>query len=725
MSVLRPFILCGGSGTRLWPVSTPQQPKQFHALTGARSMIAETAARLPAALETGASGTITLAPAAAVAGARWRESLNAHLSGGAMVLEPVARNSGPAVAGAALCADADDLVLILPADHHIADVPAFHEALARGAEAAADGALITFGIRPDHAATGYGYIELASPEAAQARFAPARAFVEKPARDVAETYLAGGRHLWNAGIFLFRAGAMITALEHHAPDILTAVRAALPAAGPMAPGEARAMTRDAFATAPSISIDYAVMEKAGHVHVVPVSMGWSDLGDFRALKALHGAGGDSVLIGPAAEDQGADNFIFSTGPRVAVRGLSGIAVAASPDGVLVTALDQAAEIRSAVEGASRSYAPNLNPVLARRARAWVYGRMLPAWAQAGWDPVHGGFVETLTRAGAPNLAQPRRGRVAPRQIFTFATALMHGWDQDGAASRLVDQGLEFLDGRARSPKGGWAHVLDGSGAVSDARRDLYDHAFVALGAARAFQATGDVRAERIALEAFSVIDSTQTHDAPGWASPETAPGLKQSNPHMHMLEASLVWFEASGDPDARARIETLAWLFEAHMFDAASGAVGEDYHPDWTPVGDAASARIEPGHCYEWAWLLAEAQRLTGRDTASWSRRLIGFADTYGRCPDRFTLDAVTASGAPFHTTARAWPQLERIRARLRFPETAAPGEAERELATFMDAYIDESCAAWCDRRQPDGCMPMDYLPASMPYHFMTALGGL
>lgn len=720
MTMMRPFILCGGSGTRLWPVSTPERPKQFHALSGARSMIAETAARLPAAL-----GTVTLAPAAAVAGARWRSALAAHLPGGAMILEPVARNSGPAVAAAALCAAGDDLVLILPADHHIADLAAFHEALARGVAAAADGALVTFGIRPDHAATGYGYIELASPEAAREPFAPAQAFVEKPVREIAEAYLAGGRHLWNAGIFLFRAGAMIEALERHAPDILTAVRAALPAAGPLAPGEARALSRDAFVRAPSISIDYAVMEKAQRVHVTPASIGWSDLGDFRALKALHGLDADSVLIGPAAQSHASGNLIFSTGPRVAVRGVSGIAVAASPDGVLVTALDEAAEIRSAVEAASRSYAPNLNPDLAARVRTWVYARMLPAWTAAGWDPVHGGFVETLTRTGAPNLAQPRRGRVAPRQVFAFATALMHGWDKDGAASRLIDQGLDFLDGRARSPYGGWAHVLDGSGVVSDPRRDLYDHAFVALGAARAFQATGDARAERLAREAFAVIDATQRNGGPGWASPETAPGLKQSNPHMHMLEASLVWFEASGDPQARARIETLCWLFEAFMFDPATGAVGEDYEADWSPAPGAAGARIEPGHCYEWAWLLAEAQRLTGRDTASWSRRLIGFADAHGRGRDGFTLDAVASDGTPMAATARAWPQLERIRARLRFPETAAPGEAGRELAGFMAAYIDEASLAWCDRREADGCAPMDYLPASMPYHFMTALGGL
>jgi len=720
MTTMRPFILCGGSGTRLWPVSTPERPKQFHALSGARSMIAETAARLPAQI-----GAITLAPAAAVAGARWRSALRAHLPAGAMVLEPLARNSGPAVAAAALCADADDLVLILPADHHIADVPAFHEALARGAAAAGDGALVTFGIRPDHAATGYGYIELASPQAAQAAFAPAQRFVEKPAREVAKAYLAGERHLWNAGIFLFRASAMIAALERHAPEILAAVRTALPAAGPLAPGEARALEREAFVRAPSISIDYAVMEKAEHVHVVPVSMGWSDLGDFRALKALHGAGEASVLIGPAAEDNGSGNFIFTTGPRVAVRGLSGVAVAASPDGVLVTSLDQAADIRSAVEAASRRYAPNLDPGLAERARNWVFGQMLPAWAAAGWDPVHGGFVETLTRKGAPNLAQPRRGRVAPRQVFTFATALMLGWDREGLASRMVDQGLDYLDGPARSPDGGWAHVLDGSGGVADPRRDLYDHAFMALGGARAFQATGDERAGRIAREAFAVIDEFMRDGLPGWAGAETAPGLKQSNPHMHMLEASLIWFEASGDQDAHDRIETLAWLFEAYMFDCASGAVDEDFNADWTRADGEAGARVEPGHCYEWAWLLSEAQRLTGRDTASWSRRLIKFADTFGRGPDGLTWDAVTADGSVLRPTRRAWPQLERIRARLRFPETAAPGEAGRELDAFLSAYVREGSPDWCDRLDANGCAEADYLPASMPYHFMTALGGL
>ena len=715
--MIRPFILCGGSGSRLWPISTSGRPKQFHALSGARSMISETAIRLPDAVD-----GMELAPAVAVGGVRWRQELSVHLPDAPQILEPLARNSGPAVAAAALCADADDIILIMPSDHHIADISAFHEALVRGAEAARQNALVTFGIRPDHAATGYGYIELSSVESVDERVALAKRFVEKPTLSVAEAYLASGLHLWNAGIFLFRAKDMISLLEHNAPDILDAVRKSMPENGPLKPREARLLDREHFASAPSISIDYAVLEKADRVLVVPVSMGWSDLGDFRALKALYGLEGRSVIIGPAVEEECSANFIFSSGPRIAVKGLSEVAIVASPDGVLVTAIDQAPEIREVVKSADRIYPPNLDAAVAERTRNWLTKQMLPKWALRGWDDVNRGFVETLSYDGVANLDTPRRGRVAPRQLFTFATALMHGWDEGGAASRLVDQGLDFLNGPARSPRGGWAHKLHGSGGVADARRDLYDHAFVAIGAARAFQAIGEERAERIAIEAFGLIDEVMRDGLPGWASPETARGLKQSNPHMHFLEANLIWFEASGDADAGARIETIAMLFEAFMFDPAKNVVGEEFDSDWGRATGEAGSRIEPGHCYEWAWLLAEVQRLTGRDTASWSRRLIDFADNQGLGLDGFSYDAVTAEGDVLRSTRRAWPQLERIRARLRFPETAPPGEASREIDAFLSRYVNEDGYTWNDCLDESGNVISGELPASMPYHFVTAL---
>jgi mannose-1-phosphate guanylyltransferase/mannose-6-phosphate isomerase len=717
---LRPFILCGGSGTRLWPLSTREMPKQFHALSGQHAMISETARRLPDGI-----GGLPIASVVAVAGVQWRDLLRQHLPEAGMLLEPFGRNSGPAVAAAALSASEDDLILILPADHHIGNVPAFHEALSRAVEAAATGALVAFGIHPKHAATGYGYIELETPADAASRMAPVVRFVEKPDAAKAQSFVDGGRHLWNAGIFLFKASAMLQELRCHAPEILDSIRQSLPCLGPLSDREERTFQRKAFGYAPSISIDYAIMEKAGNVTVVPVTMDWTDLGDFRALHAIRAPLGDSLLNGPAAETHSRGNLIYSTGPRIAVHGLEGIVVAASADGVLVSTLEGAADIRSAVEAASRTTAPNFNSLLATKARTYIRDHMLPCWGRTGWDSQKGGFVEALSADLQPHLAQPRRGRVAPRQVFTFATALKLGWDMDGVASRLVDLGLGFMDGAARSPGGGWAHVLGPDNVALDTRRDLYDHAFIALGSARAFEATGDERAERLAVEAFEFIDTTMRDGRHGYANPEIAPGAKHANPHMHLLEANLVWYEASADPSARTRIDYLCSLFETYMFDNVHGAVREVFAADWSQPHDHAHAPIEPGHCYEWAWLLSEVQRLTGRDTASWSRRLIGFADRQGRDAQGFSFDGVSCGGTAVVPTRRLWPQLERFRARLRFPETASPGEAERELERIFELYLTEDSPRWHDRLEADGSPSASSLPASMPYHFMTALGGL
>jgi len=717
---VRPFILCGGSGTRLWPLSTREMPKQFHVLSGRHAMISETANRLPNNI----SGT-PVAPVVAIAGAQWRSLLRQHLPGAGFLLEPFGRNSAPAVAAAALSADSDDLVLILPADHHIGDVPAFHEALSRAVEAATTGALVTFGLHPEYAATGYGYIELNSTADAELPAAPVSRFVEKPDEPTAKAFLDGGRHLWNAGIFLFKASSMIEALEIHAPNILNSVRNSLPTTGPLSIGEERLFQRKSFSEAPSISIDYAIMEKADNVMVVPVAMDWTDLGDFRALHAICAPSGESLLSGPTAETGCRGNLVYSTGPRVAVHDLEGIVVAASPSGVLVSRLDSAAGIRGAVEAASRTTAPNFNPDLTARARAFIRDAMLPCWGEYGWDEKNGGFVEALAGDLCPQTEKPRRGRVAPRQVFTFSTALKIGWDKDGIASRLVDQGLKFIDGPARSPEGGWSHVLAPDQTPLDTRRDLYDHAFVALGTSRAFDATGDDTAERLAVEAFEFIDTYLRDDGPGYTSPETADGKKLANPHMHLLEASLVWYEASGDPIARDRIDLLCGLFESHMFDNRTGALDEVFEQDWSIDRAGECAPIEPGHCYEWAWLLSEVQRLTGRDTASWARRLILFADRFGRDEQGFSFDGVSRTGDPVLPTKRLWPQLERFRARLRFPETAAPGEADRELERLFALYLIEGTPSWYDRLEPDYAPSGTLLPASMPYHFMTALGAL
>lgn len=714
--MITPFILCGGAGTRLWPLSTSARPKPFLSLDGQVSMLAQTRARLGA----GADGQVAFAPVTAIGSARHASLLRAHLPDAALILEPVARDSAPAVALAALSAGPDALVLILPADHHIARPDAFTRALATGAAAAQAGRIVTFGIVPDHPATGYGYIRASGNQAVR----PVEAFVEKPDTPTAKTYLASGTYYWNAGIFLFRAGTMLAELEAHAPAILAAARGALAGATPGPVAGARLVDRAAFARAPAISIDYAVMEKTAHASIVPVDMGWSDVGDYAALHALGRQDGQgNVSCGPVVLDNVARSYVRSEGPVVAVSGVSGLAIAATPEAVIVTPLGAAAGIKPVVAAAQA--VSGLSPEAHHWARTWLFDACLPLWAAQAWDKDQGGFVETLTLEGKAQPQRERRMRVIPRQIFAFSQAARLGW-QPAEARRLAMLGLEYLDGPARSGNGGWVHRLDQSGTHTDPRRGLYDHAFVVLAGAAAYQAFGETRALDLALEALGFVESFMAGKAgEGYFDPEMDPGVRAANPHMHLLEACLALDAASGAPEALACAHSCVRRFEESFFHAASGAVIEELSGDWTR--GPGPWRTEPGHCHEWAWLLAEYEARTGHDLLSWRRRLIGFADRLGR--DRqsgFACNSVDTDGQVLDANRRLWPQLEMLRARLRHPGTAAPGEAERLLEALRASYFADACeGGWMDAYDREGRPLAGDIPASMLYHVMTAIGPL
>jgi len=693
MRVIRPVILCGGGGTRLWPLSTPRRPKQFLTLTGPHTMLEETAARV--------NDPSCFHRPLAIGAARHEALLREALPGADILLEPVGRNSAPPIAAACLMSAPDDLLLILPADHHIADVPAFLAAIRTGAEAAEAGRIITFGIRPDHPATGYGYIEADGGGPAR----PVMRFVEKPDLETAQSYLATGRFFWNAGIFLFKAHAMLSALEEHAPDILDAVKAAL---------KDKRLDRAAFSAVRGESIDYAVLEHARDIAVVPVSMGWSDLGDFRALHAAGCGGAERVVMeGHVSATDTSNAYIRAEGVRAAVHGLEDIAVIATPGNVLVTRLSDAAGIKQATarldDGAAFSADPDQRSWLAN----WLWGSLMPVWAQYAVDPATGGLIENLNLEGEPDRGSARRGRVAPRQLFAFARARRLGWNPDGAADHVIEAAYRFVDGPARAPSGGWAHKFDARGGIVDQSRDLYDHAFIALAGAE-LAALGDPRGRALAQEAFGFIDAFFLDaDHGGWRDRETAPDLKRANPHMHLLEASLAHYEAAHDPACLQRIDAICTLFERFMFDPATGAMIEDFKPDWSRLD---AARIEPGHCYEWAFLLHEAERLTGRDTASWRRRLIDYAETSG-VRGGLALDRTGDGPASF----RLWPQLERLRALAHTPRPGADMPAL--LERIIEDYLEPGPAhGWVDKLDAHGRPAADAVPASMLYHLMTAL---
>jgi mannose-1-phosphate guanylyltransferase/mannose-6-phosphate isomerase len=343
--VLVPVILSGGAGTRLWPLSRELYPKQLLRLVAERTMLQETVART--------EGLPELAPPIVVCNENHRFMVAEQLrelgtAPQAIVLEPQGRNTAPAAAIAALLvsggADADPVLLVLPADHVITDVPAFQAAVAGGRVAAEAGSLVTFGVVPDRAETGYGYIRRgAGPGPA---FTVAK-FVEKPDTATARGYVESGEYYWNSGMFMFRASAFLAELGRYAPVMLATCRAALAAAGRDL--DFLRLPAQEFASCPSDSIDYAVMEKTDRAVVVPLAAGWSDVGSWAALAdALPRDGEGNVTAGDVLTEDSSGCYLHSTSRLVAAVGLRDHVVVETKDAVLVAPRDRVQDVKELV-----------------------------------------------------------------------------------------------------------------------------------------------------------------------------------------------------------------------------------------------------------------------------------------------------------------------------------------------------------------------------------------
>lgn len=349
---ITPVILSGGAGTRLWPLSRRALPKQFLSLIGGRTMIQETALRVRGE---------AFAPPLIVCNAEHRflvaEQLRADgVEGVRIMLEPIGRGTAPAAAVAALQVAADDpegSVLLMPSDHAVMDYQAFCEGVTVAQRAAAGGALVTFGIRPSAPETGYGYIRAGAPLAGTAGAFVVAHFVEKPDRGKAQSYLESGAYYWNTGIFLFRAKTFLEELARLQPHMLECCRDALAYAHTdmdfIRLGEA------AFMANPSDSIDYAVMEKTASAVMVPVEMGWNDVGSWQSLWdiAAHDGGGNAVQ-GNVLTEKTKNSYLRSEGPLVAVVGVENLVVVATKDAVLISHRDSAQDVKKIVDQLEKS-----------------------------------------------------------------------------------------------------------------------------------------------------------------------------------------------------------------------------------------------------------------------------------------------------------------------------------------------------------------------------------
>ncbi len=317
MSLIIPVILCGGSGTRLWPLSRPARPKPFLPLLGDATLFEATLARC--------ADPALFAPPLVVTGAGLLGLVESQGRGAQAIVEPAAKNTAPAIALAAHRLPPDAVMLVCPSDHHIADVPAFHAAVRKAQGLAERGLLVAFGIAPTRPETGYGYIERGLPEGEGWRIAR---FIEKPPLADAEAYLAAGGFSWNGGIFMFRAGTFLDELAKYRPEMAAAVTD--PAA---------------FAAIAGESVDYAVMEQTSRAAMVEADMGWSDIGNWQSLRDARAADGNgNVVRGKAELIDCRKVMVESDGPRVSVVGLEDVIVVVDGDEVLVTSTAGAAKV---------------------------------------------------------------------------------------------------------------------------------------------------------------------------------------------------------------------------------------------------------------------------------------------------------------------------------------------------------------------------------------------
>lgn len=348
--MITPVLLCGGSGTRLWPLSRKSYPKQFVPLVGDETLFQASARRL--------SGPGYAAPLV-LTNSDFRFIVTEQLAGagidpGAILIEPEGRNTAPAVLAAALWlekTDPEGLMLVAPSDHVVPDAAAFRTAVEAGAKAARDGRLVTFGIKPGHPETGYGYLELAEdPGDFAARPLALKRFVEKPDAANAEKMVAAGTYLWNAGIFLFSVRAILEAFRAHAPALIEPVAAAVQGGKPDL-GFLR-LAPEPWAGVDDISIDYAVMERADNLSVVPFAAGWSDLGGWDAVWRESAHDGRGVATFGAATAIDCDNSLLRAEDErqeIVGIGLKNIIAVAMPDAVLVADASRAQDVKLAVK----------------------------------------------------------------------------------------------------------------------------------------------------------------------------------------------------------------------------------------------------------------------------------------------------------------------------------------------------------------------------------------
>ncbi|AQR62335.1 mannose-1-phosphate guanylyltransferase [Brevundimonas sp. LM2] len=721
---LYPVIMCGGGGTRLWPASRPSRPKQFMPMLGNRSLFQDTISRVaPLAGDGGA-----LIVVAGVAHRQWvLEQLDEVDVQAVVLLEPEARDSAAAMAAAAIwtqAADRHGVNVFVASDHSIPDAEAFREAAREAAaSAASDGRIVTLGVRPTAPSAAYGYIK-----AAGHGLSDVEAFVEKPDAALAAHYIASG-YLWNSGNFVVSARVLLDELKSHAPAVEDAARAAVTAGGLAGVHVLGA----AFNRSPKVSIDYAVMEKTHAASVLAVDFAWSDLGAWDAI-AESGEGNSGLQL---FEDSEGCLTRAPDGVIIAAIGVRNLAIIAEQDAVLVCDLSRAQDVKKVVERLKLTSPRHLDFAAAEvealaagaaRFADWLRTRALPTWSTLGQSEA-GVFQESLSLDGR-SAPSSRRARVQARQIYVFSEAGRLGWA--GPWRRAVSTGLERLHVDYLRSDGLCRTLLSADGEPLDETAMVYDQAFVlfALAAARQAGVPGGAWGD-LDQAAARLRDVLLAQALPNGALVESGTDPYQSNCHMHLLEASMAWEALTGDPEWAQMADRLVALAFSRFIDPAGGFLREFFDADWAPAEGEAGRLVEPGHQFEWAWLLARHGRARGSSAAVAAAKSL-FAFGLGGLDERrgVALDALNDDGSIRSRRARLWPQTEWLKASLILAELSEDVERAQYLRQAAAAqralwlYLTPA-GLWHDKSLPDRSFMDEPAPATSFYHIMAAFGQL
>ena len=360
-----------------------------------------------------------------------------------------------------------------------------------------------------------------------------------------------------------------------------------------------------------------------------------------------------------------------------------------------------------------------------RLKAWTTGQALPVWSTRGVDLACGGYVEAFDLTGAPLDPGFKRVRAMARQMYVFSHATHLGWMDGEAPAR---HGFEYLTQNAWLGDGaGWARRLTTAGEVLDATPDLYDAAFCLFALSWYYRAFGDNGARDYMRRTAALIPEVFAHPGgEGFLHWRGATCWRQQNPHMHLLEASLAAMEADPDGPYEGLARTVLSLFERRLFDPVTGTLGEFFTDDWARAPGDAGRHVEPGHQFEWAWILTEARRIVGVDLDAFARALIAFSERHGVDASGATVDGVRDDGAPHQTGSRTWPNTERIKAGV--ARAALDGAADRAMIDasgrlLLERYFANAPAGcWIDQFDAEGRPTATTIPASTLYHVFLAV---